>query len=51
MMGKRVAINPVLMMIGIFAGLPFMGVLGFIIGPVLIALVVTGYKILEEMLS
>jgi len=48
MMGKRVAINPVLMMIGIFAGLPFMGVLGFIIGPVLIALVVTGYKILEE---
>lgn len=48
MMGKRVAIHPVLMMIGIFAGLPFMGVLGFIIGPVLIALVVTGYKILEE---
>jgi predicted PurR-regulated permease PerM len=48
MMGKRVAINPVLMMIGIFAGLPFMGILGFIVGPVLIALVVTGYKILEE---
>lgn len=47
MMGKRVAIHPVLMMIGIFAGLPFMGVLGFIVGPVLIALVVTGYKILE----
>ena len=48
MMGKRVAIHPVMMMIGIFAGVPFMGLAGFILGPVLIALVVTGYKILAE---
>lgn len=48
MMKKRVAVHPVMMMIGIFAGLPFMGIVGFIIGPVLIALVVTGYKILAE---
>ena len=48
MMGKRVAIPPVMMMIGIFAGVPFMGIAGFIIGPVLIALAVTGYKILAE---
>jgi predicted PurR-regulated permease PerM len=48
MMGKRVAIHPVLMMIGIFAGVPFMGIAGFIVGPVLIALVVTSYKILAE---
>jgi predicted PurR-regulated permease PerM len=48
MMGKRVAIHPVMMMIGIFAGVPFMGIAGFIIGPVLIALVVTCYKILAE---
>jgi len=48
MMGKRVAIPPVLMMIGIFAGVPFMGIAGFIIGPVLIALAVTGSKILKE---
>jgi predicted PurR-regulated permease PerM len=49
MMGKRVAIHPVLMMIGIFAGVPFMGVVGFIVGPVLVALTVTGYKLLAEM--
>jgi predicted PurR-regulated permease PerM len=48
MMGKRVAIHPVMMMIGIFAGVPFMGIAGFIVGPVLIALVVTSYKILAE---
>jgi predicted PurR-regulated permease PerM len=47
-MGKRVAIPPVMMMIGIFAGVPFTGIVGFIIGPVLIALAVTGYKILSE---
>jgi predicted PurR-regulated permease PerM len=48
MMGKRVAIPPVMMMIGIFAGVPFMGIVGFIVGPVLVALAVTGYKILAE---
>jgi predicted PurR-regulated permease PerM len=48
MMGKRVAIPPIMMMIGIFAGVPFMGFVGFIIGPVLIALAVVGYKILAE---
>jgi len=45
MMGKRVAIHPVMMMIGIFAGVPFIGFVGFIIGPVLVALAVTAYKI------
>ncbi len=48
MMGKRVAIPPIMMMIGIFAGVPFTGIVGFIIGPVLIALAVTGYKIIAE---
>jgi predicted PurR-regulated permease PerM len=48
MMGKRVAIPPVMMMIGIFAGVPFLGIVGFIVGPVLVALAVTGYKILAE---
>ncbi len=48
MMGKRVAVHPVIMMIGIFAGVPFMGFVGFIIGPVLIALVVVGAKLLAE---
>jgi predicted PurR-regulated permease PerM len=48
MMRRRVAVHPVVMMIGIFAGVPFMGIVGFILGPVLIALVVTGYKILAD---
>ena len=48
MIGKRVAIPPVLMIIGIFAGVPFMGIAGFIVGPVLVALAVTGYKIIAE---
>jgi predicted PurR-regulated permease PerM len=48
LMGQRVAIPPVMMMIGILAGVPFMGIMGFIVGPVLVALAVTGYKILEE---
>lgn len=48
MMGRRVAVHPVIMMIGIFAGVPFMGIVGFILGPVLIALVVIGAKILSQ---
>ena len=48
MMGRRVAVHPVIMMIGIFAGVPFMGLVGFIVGPVLIALVVIGAEIISQ---
>jgi predicted PurR-regulated permease PerM len=48
MMGKRTAIPPILMMIGILAGVPFMGIVGFILGPLLVALAVTGYQILAQ---
>jgi predicted PurR-regulated permease PerM len=48
MMGRRVAVHPVFMMIGILAGVPFMGIVGFILGPVLVALTVTGFKIYAE---
>jgi predicted PurR-regulated permease PerM len=48
MMGKRVAVHPVMKMIGILAGVPFMGIVGFILGPVLIALMVTGCNILAD---
>ena len=48
MMGKRVAVHPVFMMIGILAGVPFMGLVGFILGPVLVALAVTGFRIYAE---
>jgi predicted PurR-regulated permease PerM len=51
MMGKRVAIPTVMIMIGILAGVPFMGIAGFILGPVLIALAVTGYRILADVVS
>jgi predicted PurR-regulated permease PerM len=51
MMGKRTAIHPVLMMIAFFAGVPFMGFVGFIAGPVLMALLVTGYKLYAEEVS
>jgi predicted PurR-regulated permease PerM len=51
MMGKRTAIPTVMIMIGILAGVPFMGIAGFILGPVLIALAVTGYRILADVVS
>jgi predicted PurR-regulated permease PerM len=51
MMGKRVAIPTVMIMIGILAGVPFMGIAGFIVGPVLVALAVTGSKILGDVVS
>jgi predicted PurR-regulated permease PerM len=51
MMGKRVAIPTVMIMIGILAGVPFMGIAGFILGPVLVALAVTGTKILGDVVN
>lgn len=45
MMRRRVAVHPVFMIIGIFAGVPFMGVVGFIIGPVLVSLAAIAFKI------
>jgi predicted PurR-regulated permease PerM len=51
MMSRRVAVHPVFMIIGIFAGVPFMGFIGFILGPVLIALAVTGYSIYSEQMG
>ena len=48
MMKRRVAVHPIFMIIGIFAGVPFMGIVGFILGPVLIALAATGYEIYAE---
>ena len=48
-MKRRVAaVQPVFMIIGIFAGVPFMGFVGFILGPVLIALAVVSFKIFAD---
>jgi predicted PurR-regulated permease PerM len=48
MMGDRMAINSVLMMIGIFGGLALLGVVGIILGPLLVTLGVAAYHILLE---
>ncbi|HDR72638.1 MAG TPA: AI-2E family transporter [Methanoculleus sp.] len=48
MMAGRVAINAVLMMIGIFGGLALLGVVGIILGPLLVTLAVAAYHILLE---
>ncbi len=48
MMGGRVAINAVLMMIGIFGGLALLGIVGIILGPLLVTLGVAAYHILLE---
>lgn len=50
MMGRRTAIHPVIMWIGFFGGLVTLGVIGFILGPLFIALLVAAYRIfIEEM--
>ena len=48
MMGKHASIHPVIMWIGFFGGLAVMGVVGFILGPLFLALMVSGYGILIE---
>ncbi|MCP1715204.1 putative PurR-regulated permease PerM [Methanocalculus alkaliphilus] len=45
-MGMRASINPLLMWIGFFGGLAIMGLIGFILGPLIIAFVVSGYILL-----
>gem|GEM_PF-187179 len=46
MMGRKMAIHPALMMIGIFGGMMVMGMLGIVIGPLLVALTVSAYDII-----
>ncbi len=50
MMGKRVAIHPILMMIGLFGGLALFGITGVILGPVFAALLVSAYELLVAQL-
>jgi predicted PurR-regulated permease PerM len=48
LMGRRVRLHPLVMLVGFYGGLITMGMAGFILGPVLIVLLFTGYKILIE---
>ena len=43
--GQRVKIRPMLMFVGFFGGAMAMGLLGFILGPVLLILGITAYEI------
>ncbi|WP_211530708.1 AI-2E family transporter [Methanocalculus chunghsingensis] len=45
LMGKRVEINPVVIFIGFFGGMAVMGIIGFILGPLLLSLIIGGYQI------
>jgi predicted PurR-regulated permease PerM len=51
MMGMRASIHPVLMWIGFFGGLAVMGIVGFVLGPLFIALIVSGYHIFIDELK
>jgi predicted PurR-regulated permease PerM len=51
LMGKRATMNPILMWIGFFGGLAVMGLVGFVLGPLFIALAVSGYRIVIDELK
>jgi predicted PurR-regulated permease PerM len=51
LMGKRIGIHPVIMMIGIIGGISIMGMIGLILGPLFIALLMSSYLILIDMLT
>ncbi len=51
MMGKRVEIHPVVIFIGFFGGMMTMGLIGFILGPLLLSLLIGGYQIAVQELG
>jgi len=51
MMGKRVEIHPVVIFIGFFGGMATMGLIGFILGPLLLSLLIGGYQIAVQELG
>jgi predicted PurR-regulated permease PerM len=48
LMGRRVRLHPIIMLVGFFGGILVLGMAGFVLGPVIIVLLFTGYKILIE---
>jgi predicted PurR-regulated permease PerM len=51
LMGMRVAIHPILLMIGIIGGISVMGISGLIFGPFFIALHISAYRILIDQMK
>jgi predicted PurR-regulated permease PerM len=45
LVGRRVKIHPVIMFIGIFGGMLTLGLAGFVLGPVIVVLLITCYRI------
>jgi predicted PurR-regulated permease PerM len=48
LVGRRVKIHPVIMLIGILGGILTMGLAGFILGPLIIVLVITSFRMYIE---
>jgi predicted PurR-regulated permease PerM len=46
--GRRVHIHPVVMIVGFFGGILTMGMIGFVLGPLLLTLLISGYRIFVE---
>jgi predicted PurR-regulated permease PerM len=44
LVGRRVKIHPVIMFIGIFGGMLTLGLAGFVLGPVIVVLLITSYR-------
>ncbi|MDD4138056.1 MAG: AI-2E family transporter [Methanoregula sp.] len=44
LVGHRVKINPVIMFVGIIGGIITMGLVGFVLGPVIVVLLITSYR-------
>jgi len=47
LMGRRTCIHPVIMWIGFVGGIFTLGLVGFVLGPLILALLITGYHILK----
>jgi len=48
LMGRRTCIHPVVMWIGFFGGLFTMGLVGFVLGPLILSLLINGYHVMKE---
>lgn len=48
LIGRRVKIHPVIMFIGIIGGILTMGLAGFVLGPLIIVLLITSYRMYTE---
>jgi predicted PurR-regulated permease PerM len=47
LMGRRTCVHPVIMWIGFVGGLYTLGLVGFVLGPLILVLLITGYHILK----